>query len=172
MSLYPQNQHYGQPLYPTSYSHPGPHNGYYQPPPLAPAYHVDAATFRRDYAARLAELNVNSRPMIQNLSMLAQEFSRFVEIVAQCLEAHIRRVSSLPFSTIFHGVHSATWLGGVVTSFILYVVPRIMYLVLVFLKLEKDTASALHHFKQSMQLPFPSICLCSGTLTNISYLGF
>lgn len=28
--------------------------------------------------------------------MLAQDYSRFAEIVAQCLEAHIRRVSS-PF---------------------------------------------------------------------------
>jgi pre-mRNA cleavage complex 2 protein Pcf11 len=104
MSLYPQH-HYGQPSYPISYPQLGSHSGYYQPPP-APVYHIDAATFRRDYAGRLAELNVNSRPIIQNLSMLAQEFSRFAEIVAQCLEAHIRRVS---FFLLDHLSSCAPW---------------------------------------------------------------
>jgi pre-mRNA cleavage complex 2 protein Pcf11 len=100
MSLYSQS-YYGQPSYTApSFTQPQLHHGYqYQyPPALAPPppiYHVDPATFRRDYSNHLAELNVNSRPIIQNLSMLAQEFSRFAEIVAQCLETHIRRVSHL-----------------------------------------------------------------------------
>ncbi|KAG6856339.1 hypothetical protein H0H87_005457 [Tephrocybe sp. NHM501043] len=95
MSLYSQSQ-YGQPAY--SHYPPVAQNGYpyqYQqpppPPPPAPVY-LDPTSFRREYTARLGELNVNSRPIIQNLSMLAQEYSRYADIVAQCLESHIRRV--------------------------------------------------------------------------------
>ncbi|RDB22818.1 Uncharacterized protein C4G9.04c [Hypsizygus marmoreus] len=99
MSLY-SHQHYGQSSYP-SFHQPSAQTGYqyqYQqpppPPPIAPPpiFQLDPVTFRRDYTNRLAELTVNSRPIIQNLSMLAQEYSRYAEIVAQCLEAHIRRV--------------------------------------------------------------------------------
>ncbi|KAJ7638922.1 hypothetical protein FB45DRAFT_904269 [Roridomyces roridus] len=64
----------------------------YYPPQPQPVYLPDPATFRRDYAKHLAELTVNSRPIIQNLSMIAQEYARFADIVAQCLEQHIRRV--------------------------------------------------------------------------------
>lgn len=97
MSLYPQNL-YGQPSYGgPSYSSPPPapySQIYHQPPPPAPStYHVDAASFRREYMTRLSELTFNSRPMIQHLSMLAQDSSRFADIVAQCIEGHIRRVS-------------------------------------------------------------------------------
>ncbi|KAG6831134.1 hypothetical protein H0H92_012559 [Tricholoma furcatifolium] len=94
MSLYPQG-HYGQPAYP--HYPPAVPNGYgypYQHPPSnppAPIY-LDPSAFRREYTARLSELTLNSRPIIQNLSMLAQEYSRYAEIVAQCLEAHIRLV--------------------------------------------------------------------------------
>jgi pre-mRNA cleavage complex 2 protein Pcf11 len=99
MSLYPQNL-YGQMPFPgPSYSQVG--YQYQQLPPPPPVYHVDPASFRRDYTSRLAELTVNSRPIIQNLSMIAQEYSRWAEIVAQCLEAHIRRVSRSIFSTFF-----------------------------------------------------------------------
>ena len=52
-----------------------------------------SASFRREYMTRLSELTFNSRPMIQHLSMLAQEFSGFADIVAQCIEEHIRKVS-------------------------------------------------------------------------------
>lgn len=92
MSLYPQNG-YGQMSYGgPSYAHTG---GYYQPPPPPPNpyHHVDPHSFRRDYSARLAELTINSRPIIQNLSMIAQEFTRYSDIVVQCIEAHIKRVS-------------------------------------------------------------------------------
>ncbi|KAF4602072.1 hypothetical protein EYR40_005274 [Pleurotus pulmonarius] len=96
MSIYSQG-HYAQPSYSRNYSHPpahGYHYSYPTPPAAAPppVYQVDPATFRRDFTNRLAELTVNSRPIIQNLSMLAQEYSRFAEIVTQSLEAHIRRV--------------------------------------------------------------------------------
>lgn len=98
MPVHPQvgyGHGHGQTSYPDpSYSQPQ-HNGYYQPPPPAPYYQqLDPNTFRRDYQNRLAELTVNSRPIIQNLSMVAQEYSRFSEIVAQCLEAHLGRVSA------------------------------------------------------------------------------
>ncbi|KAJ7179034.1 hypothetical protein C8R46DRAFT_1072257 [Mycena filopes] len=75
------------PAYPSYYHQPPP-----PPPPPVPVYQPDPVTFRRDYSNQLAELKVNSRPIIQNLSMIAQDFARFSEIVAQCLESHIRRV--------------------------------------------------------------------------------
>lgn len=96
MSLYSQSQ-YGQPAY-SHYQSPA-HHGYpYQyhqlPTQILPApVYLDPASFRREYTTRLTELTVNSRPIIQSLSMLAQEYSRYPEVVAQCLEAHIRRVS-------------------------------------------------------------------------------
>ncbi|KAG9317423.1 hypothetical protein JVU11DRAFT_1622 [Chiua virens] len=93
-SMYSQPPVYGQVTYPapgyqsavTSYS-------YQQPPqPAPPVYHVDPNSFRRDFTARLAELTINSRPIIQTLSMFAQEYSRWADVVAQCIDAHIRRV--------------------------------------------------------------------------------
>ncbi|KAJ7764985.1 hypothetical protein DFH07DRAFT_811027 [Mycena maculata] len=88
-------QHYGSPQ-PFPHQQPafGAYPTYYQPqqPPPPPAYHPDPVTFRRDYSNQLAELKVNSRPIIQNLSMIAQEFARFADIVAQSIESHIRRV--------------------------------------------------------------------------------
>ncbi|KAE9397118.1 hypothetical protein BT96DRAFT_966286 [Gymnopus androsaceus JB14] len=76
-------------------------NAFSQPPvpssyplvPPPPIYQMDPATFRREFANRLAELTVNSRPLIQGLSMMAHDYSRFADIVAQCLEAHIRKVA-------------------------------------------------------------------------------
>jgi hypothetical protein len=122
MSLYTQNGYgqvsYGGPSYTQT-------SGYYPPPP-AHFYHVDPNTFRRDYSSRLAELTINSRPIIQNLSMIAQEYTRFSEIVAQCLEAHIRRVSITCFSAVsaLHcwGVASSMDEGpGIVHVFMLFV---------------------------------------------------
>lgn len=87
MSLY-----FGQPPY-------GGANAFSQPssyplvPPPPPMYQMDPATFRREFSNRLAELTVNSRPLIQGLSMMAHDYSRFADIVAQCIEAHIRKVS-------------------------------------------------------------------------------
>jgi pre-mRNA cleavage complex 2 protein Pcf11 len=117
MSLYSQSPPlYGQP-YAAPYTQPGLGYHYGQPPlPPPPVYHVDPNTFRRDYSLRLAELTVNSRPIIQSLSMLAQEFTRFAEIVAQCIEAHIRRVSFNPFNAIpLHFLHRwslSPWFGN------------------------------------------------------------
>ncbi|KAI0081710.1 hypothetical protein K474DRAFT_1688442 [Panus rudis PR-1116 ss-1] len=95
MSLYPQSQPYAQVSYHAApaYSQPYPQpNMYSPPPPPMPPVVLDPNSFRRHYTQRLAELTVNSRPVIQNLSMIAQDYSRYCEIVAQCLEEHIRRV--------------------------------------------------------------------------------
>ena len=76
-------QHHAQ--YPVpAYSYP--HSSYPMPP-------SDPSSFRRDFTARLAELTINSRPIIQSLSMMAQGYTRYSDIVADCLQAHIRRVS-------------------------------------------------------------------------------
>ena len=53
------------------------------PRPTHPVIHLDPNMFRRDDMSRLGELTVNSRPIIQNLSVVAQEYSRYAEIVAQ-----------------------------------------------------------------------------------------
>ncbi|KAJ7665512.1 hypothetical protein B0H17DRAFT_1210971 [Mycena rosella] len=93
------SQHYSAPPFPQQSSFAPPYQYYQQQPPQpppVPVYHPDPATFRRDYANQLAELKVNSRPIIQNLSMVAQEFARFADVVAQCLESHIRRAPMLP----------------------------------------------------------------------------
>ncbi|KAJ7904620.1 hypothetical protein B0H14DRAFT_2663686 [Mycena olivaceomarginata] len=89
--MYPQHQQYGPPPIPHQPAYGG-YSYYQQPPPPPPVYNPDPVTFRRDYSNQLAELKVNSRPIIQNLSMIAQDFARFSDIVAQCLESHIRRV--------------------------------------------------------------------------------
>ncbi|EMD40783.1 hypothetical protein CERSUDRAFT_111367 [Gelatoporia subvermispora B] len=95
MSLYPQSQAYSQAPYPAhGYGQPVPPPAayHYPPPPVQPVFHVDPSIFRRDYMTRLNELTINSRPVIQSLSMIAQDFTRYAEIVVQCIETHIRRV--------------------------------------------------------------------------------
>lgn len=99
------------------YGYQEPHYGgsqYYQPPqhqplppPLPPQYHPEI-TFKSDYAARLAELTANSRPIIQSLTVIAQDYTQYADIVAECIEAHVRRVSTLLFW--FYGVSAR--LGG------------------------------------------------------------
>lgn len=97
MSLYHQS-YYAQPAYSTlAFSPPvvgygGPTYPYPSPFPPPSVHHVDPVSFRKEFTNRLAELSVNSRPIIQGLSILAHEYTRFADIVAQCLENHIRRV--------------------------------------------------------------------------------
>ena len=99
MSLYPQSPTYAQMPYPAQgYGAPVPPPGasYYNyavPPVPHPLSNVDPNMFRRDYITRLSNLTVNSRPIIQNLSMIAQDYSRYADIVVQCIDQHIRRVS-------------------------------------------------------------------------------
>jgi pre-mRNA cleavage complex 2 protein Pcf11 len=88
MSMYPQQQAFSQPTFPQGYPP--------QPPsyslPSSSIYPVDPGSFRCDYTARLAGLTDNSRVIIQALSMYAHDFSRWGDVVTQCIEAHIRRV--------------------------------------------------------------------------------
>ena len=87
--MYPQQQAYSQPSFPHGYPP--------QPPsyslPSSSIYPVDPGAFRSDYTARLAGLTDNSRVIIQALSMYAHDFSRWGDVVTQCIEVHIRRVS-------------------------------------------------------------------------------
>ncbi|KAF7776009.1 hypothetical protein Agabi119p4_4402 [Agaricus bisporus var. burnettii] len=100
MSLYSQNYYgpsYGGPSYaaPAAYQYQYPQQpGHPQPiphPPPNPVF-IDPAAFRRDYSSRLDQLQFNSRPVIQSLSFYAQDYSRYADIVAQCLDSHIRKV--------------------------------------------------------------------------------
>src|SRR6266508_1267479 len=105
MSVYPQSV-YGQPPYGTVPGYPPPrlptvYQQYYQPPPppqqpqqpTPHIYHVDPASFRRDFTARLSNLTFNSRIHIQDLSLMAQDHPQFASVVAQCIDQHIRQVS-------------------------------------------------------------------------------
>lgn len=93
--------------------------GYAQPPPPppapVPAYPHDPTSFRQDYMGRLSQLEFNSRPIIQSLSMIAQDYARWADIVAQCLEDHIRMVSTLRNHFHFNQV-SVGGTGGLVAS--------------------------------------------------------
>jgi pre-mRNA cleavage complex 2 protein Pcf11 len=109
MSLYSSQPNYGHPgyqHYPQAVSSQNYYYQYQQPPP--PVYHHDPDAFRREYTRRLSELNVNSRPIIQNLSMFAQEYARFADIVVRCIDSHIRAVS-VPFNLLFFTNSVAAW---------------------------------------------------------------
>jgi hypothetical protein len=102
MSLYPQHT---QPPYPSAGYPPRGPAPYQQQPqqhyPPAPSHPVqppvyryaDPHAFRRDYDARLGQLTENSRPIIQALSIMAQDYLRWADVVAESIEAHIRQVS-------------------------------------------------------------------------------
>jgi pre-mRNA cleavage complex 2 protein Pcf11 len=97
MSIQPQyadngHQHHHFASQPPQLTQPG--YGYTAPRQVQP---MDPHTFRQFYSQQLAQLTVNSRPIIQNLSILAQEYSRMAHVVAQCLETHTRLVSIVPF---------------------------------------------------------------------------
>ena len=111
MSMYPPPQAYHYPPPPQQQFPPQPrhqpvpapapqvpYRGYGAPSaPPAPStsyYQLDPESFRRDYAARLSELTMNSRPIIQDLSVYAQEYSRWSDSVVSCIEKHIRMVSA------------------------------------------------------------------------------
>jgi pre-mRNA cleavage complex 2 protein Pcf11 len=65
----------------------------YQYPQPSHTSLYDPNAFRQFYMAQLTALTFNSRHIIQNLSMIAQEYVRMSDIVVQCIEMHIRRVS-------------------------------------------------------------------------------
>lgn len=86
----PAAPYYSQPHQPQSYQHQYP--GYYSAPaPQIPT--LDENSFRSLYAQRLGALTVNSRPIIQDLSMLAQNYPQMAHIVVECIERQVRMVS-------------------------------------------------------------------------------
>ncbi|KIJ56625.1 hypothetical protein M422DRAFT_22777 [Sphaerobolus stellatus SS14] len=86
MSLHSYTSTGGQ----VGYVQPSTSYQYQQPSHSSSLY--DPNAFRQFYAGQLTTLTFNSRPIIQSLSMLAQEYSRMSDIVVQCIEGHIRRV--------------------------------------------------------------------------------
>lgn len=89
--------YYQQPT-PPSQSGYQQYQGYYQPPAASPASvpYNDDQYFRHDYARRLAALTFNSRPLIQELSILAQNYSQAMSrVVIESIEQQLRMVSVL-----------------------------------------------------------------------------
>ncbi|KAG8834878.1 hypothetical protein FRC17_006623 [Serendipita sp. 399] len=77
---------------PQSYQHQYP--GYYSSSPQPP--YIDENNFRSLYTQRLGALTLNSRPIIQDLSMLAQNYPQMAHIVVDSIERQVRTVSA-PF---------------------------------------------------------------------------
>ena len=72
--------------------------GYYPPNSQPPAF--DENGFRSLYAQRLGALTINSRPIIQDLSMLAQNNPQMAHIVVECIERQVRAVGLLSLARL------------------------------------------------------------------------
>jgi len=48
-----------------------------------------------EYSSALADLNINSRPLISMLTMLAEENSAYAPIIVQCIERQLHKVFKL-----------------------------------------------------------------------------
>src|SRR4051812_35986548 len=79
------------------YSHPNqpPQQFQQQYPGYYPQQSYDENGFRSLYMQRLGALTVNSRPIIQDLSMLAQNNPHMARIVVECIDNQINMVSFL-----------------------------------------------------------------------------
>ena len=72
------------------------YQGYYQQPAAPPTSvpYNDEQYFRHDYSRRLTALTFNSRPLIQELSILAQTYSQTMSrVVIESIEQQLRMVS-------------------------------------------------------------------------------
>jgi hypothetical protein len=94
----PAAPYYSQPHQPQSYQQQYP--AYYATPVLQVPT-LDENSFRSLYAQRLGALTVNSRPIIQDLSMLAQNYPQMAHIVVDCIERQVRTVSCHDILTQF-----------------------------------------------------------------------
>jgi len=102
MSAYPSysqapstSGYYQQPA-PSAQSGYQQYQGYYQQTVAPPAFvpYNDEQYFKHDYARRLAALTFNSRPLIQELSILAQTYSQTMSrVVIESIEQQLRMVS-------------------------------------------------------------------------------
>ena len=96
MSVYPPPSHLQQAPYPhPAFPSISLQYGYPQPVQQPIPYFSDSIQFRQFYAHKLRGLTENSKPAIHGLSMIAQDFARWADVVVQCIENHIRRVSVL-----------------------------------------------------------------------------
>ena len=104
-SMYGQPQPaYGSPhafhqqssMYANQYHHQPQYPHIPQPQPSQYHHHFDPAAFRKHYMDQLAGLTFNSRAIIETLVMLAQNNSRYADIVVSCIDMHIRKVSFHP----------------------------------------------------------------------------
>lgn len=57
-----------------------------------------------EYSNALADLNVNSKPLINMLTMLAEENSAFAPIIVQCIERQLHKVFKLYNSNEYFNV--------------------------------------------------------------------
>lgn len=48
-----------------------------------------------EYSNALADLNINSKPLINMLTMLAEENSAYASIIVQCIERQLHKVFKL-----------------------------------------------------------------------------
>lgn len=53
---------------------------------------AEAEEIKQDYLSSLSELTFNSRPIIQNLTIIAQENINFAEAITKAMEEHIAKV--------------------------------------------------------------------------------
>ena len=97
---YPPQQGYSRPYEQTPpYYAPPPHHHYQPRHEEQPDIAVDPNAFRRFYMYHLSTLVHNSKPIITNLTLLAQDhIIRMAPVVAQCLDDHLRTVSQLSSS--------------------------------------------------------------------------
>lgn len=73
------------------YSQPPQHQQHY--PGYFPQSTYDENGFRGQFMQRLGALTFNSRPIIQDLSMLAQNNPHMARVVVECIDSQINMVS-------------------------------------------------------------------------------
>jgi len=59
-----------------------------------------------EYSNALADLNINSKPLINMLTMLAEENSAYAPIIVQCIERQLHKVFKLYNSNAYFKVIS------------------------------------------------------------------
>lgn len=62
-----------------------------------------------EYSNALADLNINSKPLINMLTMLAEENSAYAPIIVQCIERQLHKVFKLYNSNEYFKVIMEGW---------------------------------------------------------------